>query len=161
MFEFEKHWAIPFLLRLLYSKYTMLVKRNAPFLEDPEKSRTAKICCPVALAAGGVRFFPSLWQGRVLLPDRLLGALPWALEQAVGRNMPGTLCNGMPWRNITPGGLFSGRTCWPEAALLESHAFCGTPFLANGQSTVLYPFTWLFSCCCLRHRPLVGVPSST
>jgi len=112
-------------------------------MADKARSRDLMALLLLLLAAG-VFFYP-LWQGRVLLPDRLLGALPWALEQAVGPRHPwnplqwDALAQYYPWRFFLRQNLLQGRL-----PFWNPHAFCGMPFLANGQSTVLYPFTWLF-----------------
>jgi hypothetical protein len=88
-----------------------------------------------------------LWQiflGGCLLPANLLhdifpwrstrsGVVPWNVLQFDG------ITQFYPWR------LFASRT-WHRGyvPLWNPHQFCGTPFLANGQSAVLYPPNLLF-----------------
>ncbi len=45
-----------------------------------------------------------------------------------------------PWRVFLGRSLHSGKI-----PLWNPHQFCGNPFLANGQSAVLYPPNWLFA----------------
>lgn len=112
-------------------------------MTNPSRPRDLIALLLLLLAAGA--FCYPLGQGQVLLPDHLLGALPWALERAEGPQHAwnplqwDALAQYYPWRSFLRENLQAGRL-----PFWNPHAFCGMPFLANGQSTVLYPFTWLF-----------------
>lgn len=90
-----------------------------------------------------------LWRatlaGDVLLPAGLLGQMaPWTSHSAA----PTEAWNPLRWDSIAqfyPWRLFAARTV--DAGLLplwNPYQFCGTPFVANSQSAVLYPLNVLF-----------------
>lgn len=100
----------------------------------------------VGLAALVIVFFsPVLFTDRVLLPGEFLTGFhpftslappaetPWHILQW------DALAQYYPWR------LFAHR--WLRRGILplwNPHQFCGAPFLANGQSAILYPLHLLF-----------------
>ena len=83
--------------------------------------------------------------GHTLLPSTYLSALgPWKTAEGPAVGWDSLLWDGMaqfyPWR------AYAGR--WVSRGVLplwNPHQFCGTPFLANGQSALLYPPNWLFA----------------
>lgn len=99
------------------------------------------------LAALAVGF---LWRcnfaGRVLTPaDMLLVMEPWKHYarqfpefQRVSNPMLDAIQQYYPWRKFAGQELRAGRI-----PLWNPHELCGTPFLANNLSAVLYPETWL------------------
>ncbi|MCL6650407.1 MAG: YfhO family protein, partial [Chloroflexi bacterium] len=88
---------------------------------------------------------PALFGDQALLPGaELLAMAPWAA--------PGVDPARLPWNPLLwdaaaqfyPWRLFAAR--WIERGVLplwNPHQFCGTPFLANSQSALLYPLNWL------------------
>jgi len=90
---------------------------------------------------------PALLPGRALLPaDLLVQFEPW--RSALGEEAPAAHWDALvwdgiaqfyPWRHFAAESLRSG-----VIPLWNPYQFCGTPFLANGQSAVLYPFNLLF-----------------
>lgn len=104
----------------------------------------------VALAALVLVFFwRVLLAGETLAPGRQQWLMePWRSELAVqrrplGRQWDALLWDAMaqyvPWRMYTARTLRSG-----TVPLWNPHQFCGTPFVANAQSAVLYPPNVLF-----------------
>ena len=101
-----------------------------------------------ALIAGPTMLVgPALLPGRALLPaDLLVQFQPWrsALsEDAPAAHWDALVWDGItqfyPWRHFAAESLRSG-----VIPLWNPYQFCGTPFLANGQSAVLYPLNLLF-----------------
>lgn len=83
--------------------------------------------------------------GHTLLPSTYLSGLgPWKTAQGPAVGWDSLLWDGMaqfyPWRAF--GFRWFARGVLP---LWNPHQFCGTPFLANGQSALLYPPNWLFA----------------
>ena len=98
----------------------------------------------ILCAAAAVLFFPVLLQGRILLPgDYLAHFEPWKTER-----LPNVQWNPLMWDALAqfyPWRLYSHT--WISRGVIplwNPHQFCGTPFLANLQSAVLYPPTALF-----------------
>jgi hypothetical protein len=92
--------------------------------------------------------------GRIMLPaDMCLLMLPW---QSLMPQFPGfervynpmfdPIQQYLPWRIYAVESLRAG-----FIPLWNPYAFCGTPFLANLQSTVLYPLNLLFLITGARH----------
>ena len=88
-----------------------------------------------------------VFAGRIMLPaDMCLLMLPWKSLQAQFPDfhrphnpMLDPIQQYLPWRIYAVESLRSG-----IIPLWNPYAFCGTPFLANLQSTVLYPLNLLF-----------------
>lgn len=85
--------------------------------------------------------------GRALLPaDLLIWMEPW--RSALRPRGAPPFWNALIWDGAAqyyPWRLFAGE--WLRAGLLplwNPHEFCGTPFLANAQSALLYPLNLLF-----------------
>ena len=83
-----------------------------------------------------------LGTGQVLLPGAFLrGFAPFGSDQ----NAPWTilqwdaLCQYFPWRTFAAQQLHDG-----ILPLWNEYQFCGTPFIANGQSAVFYPLNFVF-----------------
>jgi hypothetical protein len=101
----------------------------------------------VLFAALAVLFLaPCLLDGRALLPtDFLMRMSPWA-QQRAARAAPvrpeppwnpilwDAMAQFYPWRAFAAHWMRRG-----VIPLWDPHQFCGTPFLANSQSAVLYP----------------------
>ncbi|MDH7600784.1 MAG: YfhO family protein [Armatimonadota bacterium] len=91
-----------------------------------------------------------IFNGEVLLPgDYLAEMLPWKAAAKPHRQAP--QWNPLQWDAIAqfyPWRVFYAR-CVREGKipLWNPHQFCGTPFLANAQSAVLYPPNLLFIVC--------------
>jgi len=89
---------------------------------------------------------PALLPGRALLPaDLLVQFEPWR-SQVTARpqaQWDALVWDGIaqyyPWRQFAGESLRAG-----HLPLWNPYQFCGTPFLANGQSAVLYPLNLLF-----------------
>ena len=89
---------------------------------------------------------PALLPGRALLPaDLLVQFPPWRaqLGELPAAHFDALVWDGIaqyyPWRHFAAESLRSG-----HLPLWNPYQFCGTPFLANGQSAVLYPPNLLF-----------------
>lgn len=89
---------------------------------------------------------PALLSGRALLPaDLLIQFEPWrsAVPAATNARWDPLIWDGItqyyPWRAFAAESLRAG-----VIPLWNPYQFCGTPFLANGQSAVLYPLNLLF-----------------
>jgi hypothetical protein len=120
-----------------------------------QTSRTRRIWWPaLVIPAAACVFCWPVFLGRVMLPaDMCLLMLPWS---ALAGEFPGfhRIYNPMfdpiqqylPWRIYAVDALRSGLV-----PLWNPYAFCGTPFLANLQSTVLYPLNLLFLAAGARH----------
>jgi hypothetical protein len=95
---------------------------------------------PIAMLA------PALEPGKALLPAALLGnQLPWKTMSAFPSPPPWNplqfdgIAQFYPWR------LFAARTLQSGfLPLWNPFQFCGTPFLANDQSAILYPPNLIF-----------------
>ncbi len=91
---------------------------------------------------------PSLFFNKVPLPvDVLLLEPPWKAHVAefpwfhkAYNPVLDVLEEYYPWREFGRKWLHAGRL-----PLWNPLAFCGAPFLANGQSALAYPFSWLFA----------------
>lgn len=109
-------------------------------------TRKATLLPFVGLAALVVVFFsPVLFTDRVLLPGELLTGFHPFTSLAPSAETPwhilqwDALSQYYPWR------LFAHR--WLRQGIIplwNPHEFCGAPFLANGQSAILYPLHLLF-----------------
>jgi hypothetical protein len=89
---------------------------------------------------------PALWGDQAPLPGaQLRGMAPWA--GAAGVDPAQAPWNPLVWdaaAQFYPWRLFAAR--WIAQGVLplwDPHQFCGTPFLANSQSALLYPPNWL------------------
>ncbi|MFB3881140.1 MAG: YfhO family protein [Armatimonadota bacterium] len=103
---------------------------------------------PVAvIIASACAFCWPVFAGRIMLPaDMCLLMLPWKSLQAQFPDfhrphnpMLDPIQQYLPWRIYAVESLRTG-----IIPLWNPYAFCGTPFLANLQSTVLYPLNLLF-----------------
>ncbi|UCC67832.1 MAG: hypothetical protein JSV79_12065 [Armatimonadota bacterium] len=98
------------------------------------------------LAVPTILIGPALRAGNALLPaDLLVQFEPWRSQVAtpIAANWDPLVWDGIaqhyPWRQFASESLRAGRL-----PLWNPYQFCGTPFLANGQSAVLYPLNVLF-----------------
>lgn len=94
-----------------------------------------------------VWLWPVTLGGRLLTPaDMLMVMQPWkahARELGFRRvQMPflDAIQQHYPWRKFAGERLRAG-----EIPLWNPYMFCGAPFIANNQSAVFYPETWLFA----------------
>jgi len=94
-----------------------------------------------------------VFAGRIMLPaDMCLLMLPWQhLQEQFGFHRPHNpmldpIQQYLPWRIYAVESVRNG-----IIPLWNPYAFCGTPFLANLQSTVLYPHNLLFLLTGARH----------
>ncbi len=108
--------------------------------------RTARCIAALALLAA-LPLSPSLFGGRVLLPaDLLMVMLPFRAHAAelgferVSNPILDAVQQFWPWRKFAGYWLRRGVIPW-----WNPHMLCGTPFVANDQSAVFYPETWLFA----------------
>src|ERR1051326_6519188 len=112
----------------------------------------ASSLAPFLLFAGLATLFlaPVLFADRVLLPTGLLMQMsPWAEAgaQSASAGQPGQPWNPILWDAIAqfyPWRSFAAH--WMRHGVIplwDPHQFCGTPFLANSQSAVLYPLHFL------------------
>jgi hypothetical protein len=102
----------------------------------------------VLAAAVCVFFWPVLFGGDVLAPGYMQRRVePWASEvegpiRGSQREWDSLLWDDIaqfvPWRIYAARVLRTG-----EIPLWNPHQFCGTPFVANGQSAVLYPLNFV------------------
>jgi len=98
------------------------------------------------LAAPSLLLAPALGPGQALLPaDLLVQFEPW--RSHVG-NPPLAFWDALLWDGVAqyyPWRLFAAESLRTgHIPLWNPYQFCGTPFLANGQSAVLYPLGLLF-----------------
>ena len=100
----------------------------------------ALLAGPAALLA------PALAPGRALLPaDLLVQSEPWKsrLSDVPDAHWDPLVWDGIaqyyPWRHFAAESVRGG-----HLPLWNPYQFCGTPFLANGQSAVLYPLNLVF-----------------
>ena len=98
------------------------------------------------LAGPAILLGPALAPARALLPaDLLVQVEPWRSQLAAPplAHWDALVWDGIaqyyPWRSFAAESLRSGRL-----PLWNPYQFCGTPFLANGQSAVLYPLNLVF-----------------
>ena len=87
---------------------------------------------------------PVVFGGEVFLPaDLLKDIAPWRTTPSTQVPWNPLMWDGMaefyPWRLFAAQTLKSG-----TLPLWNPHQFCGTPFVANSQSAVFYPFNLLF-----------------
>ncbi len=83
-----------------------------------------------------------LFSGQVLLPgEQLRGFAPFGSDPRAPWTILqwDALAQYFPWRHFAGEQLRSG-----HIPLWNPFQFCGTPFLANGQSAVFYPLNWPF-----------------
>jgi hypothetical protein len=111
--------------------------------------------------AGGLILPPLVLLARslfnfTLLPSGLLAnLLPWSAGAASPRPFWNALIwdswgQYFPWRDFAARSLRAG-----HIPLWNPYQFCGTPFLANGQSAIFYPLNFIFWL--LDPRPALGV----
>ncbi len=106
-------------------------------------SRLSLVVLLALLAAPTLLLWRVVFLGDVFLPAALLhDVLPWRDAAHLVPWNP-IMWDGMaefyPWR------LFAARTLHQGfLPLWNPYQFCGTPFLANGQSAILYPLNLLF-----------------
>jgi len=120
--------------------------------EHPAKNRAWWPALVIACAAG--LFCWPVFLGRIMVPgDMCLLMLPWrALQdqfpdfQRPHNPMFDPIQQYLPWRIYAVESLRAG-----VIPLWNPYAFCGTPFLANLQSTLLYPLNLLFLLTGARH----------
>lgn len=91
--------------------------------------------------------WPVTLGGRLLSPaDMLMVMQPWKAHarelgfQRVQTPFLDAIQQHYPWRKFAAEQLRQG-----EVPLWNPYMFCGTPFVANNQSAVFYPETWLFA----------------
>ncbi|MEN6547383.1 MAG: hypothetical protein ABFE07_15205, partial [Armatimonadia bacterium] len=97
-------------------------------------------------AAVLILMWPVTFGGKLLLPaDMLMVMQPWqAHAKEMGFDRVQTpfldaIQQHYPWRKFAAEQLRMG-----NIPLWNPYMFCGTPFVANNQSAVFYPETWLF-----------------
>jgi hypothetical protein len=107
--------------------------------------RRAVILCAL-LALPTVLLAPAMPPSRALLPaDLLVQFQPWRAQVSPppDAHFDALVWDGIaqyyPWRHFAAESLRAG-----VVPLWNPYQFCGTPFLANGQSAVLYPLNVLF-----------------
>jgi len=105
------------------------------------------------IIAAACAFCWPVFAGRIMLPaDMCLLMLPWReLQDQFGFTRPHNpmldpIQQYLPWRIYAVESLRAG-----FIPLWNPYAFCGTPFLANLQSTLLYPLNALFLLSGARH----------
>jgi len=105
------------------------------------------------IIAAACAFCWPVFAGRIMLPaDMSLLMLPWReLQDQFGFTRPHNpmldpIQQYLPWRIYAVESLRGG-----FIPLWNPYAFCGTPFLANLQSTLLYPLNALFLLTGARH----------
>lgn len=120
-----------------------------------ERSGKARALWPAAVLLGAACVFCwPVFLGRVMLPaDMCLLMLPWRALQdqfpgfhRVYNPMFDPIQQYLPWRIYAVESLRSGLL-----PLWNPYAFCGTPFLANLQSALLYPANLVFLLSGARH----------
>jgi hypothetical protein len=89
-------------------------------------------------------FLDPIWKGEILSPaDILQGSVPWGRVtsdfEPANAIATGDAYQFRPWRAYTVASLKEGRI-----PLWNPYNYAGAPFLANGQSAVLYPLNLLF-----------------
>jgi len=102
----------------------------------------------IFLLAAAVLLWKPLILGNAPLPGQYLQNMqPWASAQA--KSDAKMQWNPLSWDAVGqfyPWRVFLGRSLRKgKIPLWNPHQFCGNPFLANGQSAVLYPPNWLFA----------------
>ena len=119
------------------------------------RPKTSRDWWPALIIVGAAcAFCWPVFLGRIMLPaDMCLLMLPWDLlrEQFPGFQRPHNpmfdpIQQYLPWRIYAVESLRAG-----AVPLWNPYSFCGTPFLANLQSTVLYPLNLLFLLTGARH----------
>ncbi|MBM3476092.1 MAG: YfhO family protein, partial [Armatimonadetes bacterium] len=121
-----------------------------PGLGDPTKAGPASLSLRAAVAIWALAVLVFWWPCLVgpmapLLGDAQANMLPWGAAAPPPPNprWDALLWDGMaqyyPWR------AFAARLARQGLIpLWNPHQFCGTPFVANGQSAFFYPPNWLF-----------------
>ncbi|MDQ4078884.1 MAG: hypothetical protein M3220_21915, partial [Chloroflexota bacterium] len=92
-------------------------------------------------------FWPVLWGDATLIPfDNLYEGLPWhAYQEQLGIGAPHNelvsdlVLENFQWKQFAVAQLRQG-----ELPLWQNLQFAGSPFLATGQHSMLYPLSWLF-----------------
>jgi len=122
---------------------------------SPRSSSNCRRLLPaLVVVAAACAFCWPVFAGRVMLPaDMCLLMLPW---RALTGEFPGferphnpmldPIQQYLPWRIYAVSSVRAGLI-----PLWNPYAFCGTPFLANLQSTVLYPLNAIFLITGARH----------
>jgi hypothetical protein len=104
-----------------------------------------KVSRPLLIIAGLalLQFAPAIWSGGVLLPLDLLhhvepfaASIPETLLKVKNPHLSDLVTQFYPWMDfMRAGGGF--------LPLWNPYSFCGSPLVANGQTTLLFPLTWL------------------
>ncbi len=92
-------------------------------------------------------FWQVLWGEATLIPfDNLYEGLPWsAYREPLGVGAPHNelvsdlVLENFQWKQVAIEALRQG-----ELPLWQNRQFAGSPFLATGQHSMLYPLSWLF-----------------
>lgn len=127
-----------------------MTSRDGNRLRPPAPFVLHGIALLLFLALAALFLAPALIGDRALLPTELLMQMsPWA-ETAIASTPPGeaqppwnpllwdAMAQFYPWRAFAAHWMRQG-----IIPLWDLHQFCGTPFLANSQSAVLYPLHFL------------------
>ncbi len=95
----------------------------------------------------------SLFTGQVLLPAGLLGTMAPYSGHMAGQSIPpwnplrwDGIAQFYPWRHFAAMSIRHG-----TIPLWNPYQFCGTPFIANSQSAVFYPFSIIFLIFSVKH----------
>ncbi|HYK91249.1 MAG TPA: YfhO family protein [Acidobacteriota bacterium] len=90
-----------------------------------------------------LQFLPAIWSGGVLLPLDILyhlnpfaTSIPGELLQVRNPHLSDLVIQFYPWLDFL-------RTGGTALSLWNPYSFCGSPMIANGQTTFLHPLTWL------------------
>lgn len=90
-----------------------------------------------------LQFAPAIWSGGVLLPLDLLhhvgpfaASIPETLLKVKNPHLSDLVTQFYPWMDL----MRAGGGILP---LWNPYSFCGSPLIANGQTTFLFPLTWL------------------
>ncbi len=90
-----------------------------------------------------LQFAPAIWSGGVLLPLDILHhlspfatSIPGELLHVKNPHLSDLVTQFYPWLDFL-------RTSGAVLPLWNPYSFCGSPTLANGQTTFLFPLTWL------------------
>lgn len=104
----------------------------------------------VFILAAVILLWKPILLGKAILPgDYLQQMQPWSANDTGQRSS--MQWNPLSWDAISqfyPWRVFLGRSLRQGILpIWNPHQFCGTPFLANGQSAVFYPPNWIFAFC--------------